>query len=568
MTIAANGRVISQVPITGSPTTTPTAGTAANLASVQAGIPLGSLPPAVASSIQSQLGGAPVQSISRDDLANGSVFRVTTMQNGVPTEMRFAANGTLLSATPLTGTATSAFNPNVVPAGAIIPGAALVVDDLPQSVRDSIRGQLGDLQASRIMQQRAANGLNYVVTYSQDGRPMTMVVGPDGRVLSNGPANAASVGVAATTTRGSATSTDTTRTTIKLDELPDPVENALKQQAPHGEVRTITREQRVGGDVYVVSVRDGDRAGEIEIDANGKIIRDERRDLSALTASTPVRPLEEKVEGMPYEKLPVAIQNAIKAYATASDIRSITLGLDRDGKTIYDVVFYRDGRRDRMIVAKDGRMVRIEENVSPAFELPSSRKPPVLAIGDLPQQVQDTIRRQTDKVVVKDIQTKEVGGQTVYQVNYNTNGTPMELLVNNSGEVVLPQGDRASEAAGAPLRVDVDKEEPDPVRIIDASKDNTSASGAAATTERASAASVPTVSAAPAPAEVKLSDTPEAVQNTVKKMSGSGSVERITPKLGASGVTYEVTFTEDDKPRTVILDRNGAVQNQKGTSVP
>lgn len=582
LTIAPNGRIISQVPITGSPASTPTAANPA-VANAQAGVPLTSLPPALANSIQSQLGGSQVQSISRDDLANGPVFRVTTTQNGVPTEMRFAANGTLLSATPLTGAATSAF----VPGSTVVPGGALVMNDLPNSVQDAVRGQLGNIEASRIMQQGGANGVNYVVSYLQDGRPMVMVVGPDGRILRNGPA-AANVGVAATTTSGTATSASEAakKTTIKQDELPDDVENALKQKAPNAEVRTISREQRVGGDVYVIAVRDGDRSGEIEIDAKGKVLRDTRRDVTTLTPSAPLRVPQEKQEGIPYDQVPVAIQNAIKAYATASDIRSIQLGLDRDGKTIFDVVFYRDGRRDRMIVSKQGRLIRIEQDVSPVFEL-ASNKPAVLAIGDLPQKVQDTIQRQTDTVVVKDIKTKDVGGETVYQVNYdNTNGAPTQLLVSQSGEVILPQGDRQNERAGAPLTADVDKAEPDPVRIVDATKSepNTAASasatafGAAAASERSNGAgsistttttTPPSVATEPAAvAEVKLSDTPQPVQDTIKTMSGSGSVERITPRLGDTGITYEVHFMEGGKPRTVILDRNGAVQNQKEVSAP
>jgi uncharacterized membrane protein YkoI len=575
LTIAPNGRIISQAPITGSPASTTTAGTAANagVANLQAGIPLTSLPPAVANSIQSQLGGAQVQSISRDDLANGTVFRVTTTQNGVPTEMRFAANGTLLGATPLTGTATSA----LAPGSTVVPGGALVMDQLPNTVQDAVRAQLGAIEASRIMQQRGTNGVNYVVSYMQDGRPMVMVVGPDGRVLRNGPAGAsASVAANATSSTATATTEATKRTTIKLDELPDDVENALKQKAPYAEVRTITQEQRVGGDVYVIAVRDGDRAGEIEIDANGKVLRDTRRDLSALTPLTPVRVPEEKQEGIPYDQVPVAIQNAIKAYATASDIRSIQLGLDRDGKTVFDVIFYRDGRRDRMIITKTGRLVRIEEDVSPALEL-ASNKAPVLAVGDLSPKVQETIRRQTDKVVVKDIQTKEIGGETVYQVSFtNTNGTPTELLVSQSGEVILPQGDRGNERAGAPLTADVDKDEPDPVRVVDATNPrpnlNLDAAGAAAVSERSNGAGSISTPSATAPeravAEVKLSDTPQPVQDTIKTMSGSGSVERVTPRLGDSGITYEVHFMEGGKPRTVILDRNGVVQNQKEASAP
>jgi hypothetical protein len=590
--LAANGQVLSRAPVAGSATATagtPPTDTGA-LANVQAGIPLTSLPPALQNSIQSQLRGATVQSISRDDVGNGSVLRVTALQNGVPTEMRFAANGTLISATPLTGTATS----TLVPGGALLPGTAVVMDDLPASVQSAVREQLRGVDANRIVQQRTADGVNYVVSYDQDGRPMTMVVGPDGRIISNGPANVSIAARARTETRNESTNAATRTTMMKLDEVPDTVENALKQVAPYAEVRTISREQRVGGDVYVISVRDGDRAGEISIDSNGKVIRDNRRDLSALTPSTPP-PAEDKPEGMPYDTLPVAIQNAVKAYASASNIRSITLGLDRDGRTIYDVIFYRDGRRDRMIVGKDGTLKRIEENVSSALELASS-KPPVLAIGDLPQEVQDTIRRQTDNVRVQEIKTKQVANETVYQVLYETNGAPVELLVNNDGEIVLPEGRTETELADSPTPAGIDREERDPARIVDATQPSASLDtrvdateiqvkkaednladdkedtdidvsvGAAATPERGVSVKVSTPAGDRPVSKMNLKDTPEPVQTAAKRIAGSGAIESVTPRISAGGVTYEVNYMENGKLRTVTLDRDGVVQKQPASA--
>ena len=39
---------------------------------------------------------------------------------------------------------------------------------------DAIRAQLGGVDPNRIMQARSATGLNYVVTYDQDGRPIAV----------------------------------------------------------------------------------------------------------------------------------------------------------------------------------------------------------------------------------------------------------------------------------------------------------------------------------------------------------------------------------------------------------
>ena len=513
-------------------------------------------------------------------------YRATVTQNGVPMEITVGSNGQILSRTPVTGTpgvapnsgtvnsqtttplngvaGVNGVNPNTpFITGSVVPPTAVVMDQLPTTIQDAIRNQLGNAEASRIMQQRTPNGVNYLVSYDQNGRPMTLVVGPDGRILSNGPA---AVSTASTRTDRSATNA-TREVAMTLDELPSNIEDELKKTAPYAEVRTVRREQRVGGDVYIISVREGDRAGDIVIDANGKIIRDTRRDLSLLTPQAPK--LEEKPEGMPYDTLPVAIQNAVKAYATASDIRSITLGLDTDGRTVYDIIFYRDGRRDRMIIAKSGDMKRIEQNVSPVLEL-ASTKPAVLAVGDLPPQVQDTIRRQTDNVQIKEISTREVANQSVYSVRWETNGAPVELLVSRDGTVIQAEGSAETDRADAPQTAQLDREEAAVVKVVDDTPGTQRATenvGAAAPTERGVSVTAD-LNAGDTRSEVKLSDAPAAVQDTAKKIAGSGTIQSISPKLQGATMVYEVRYLDNGQSRIVEIDRSGKVQPESTTLRP
>lgn len=507
-------------------------------------------------------------------------FRATVTQNGVPMDITVGANGQILSRTPVTGSpgtsqasgvaagnvvgtgvAGSATTPFVT--GTVLPPTAVVMDELPNTIQESIRAQLGAAEANRVMQQRTPNGVNYLVSYDQNGRPMMLVVGPDGRIISNGPAAPSRASATASATagdRGVTNNAASRNETLTLDQIPDDVENVLKQTAPYAEVRTVTREQRVGGDVYVIAVRDGDRAGEITIDQNGKVIRDTRRDLSALTARVPAKN-DDRPEGMPLDSLPVAIKNAVRAYASSSDIRSITLGSDTDGRTVYDVVFYRDGRRDRMIIRKDGTLLRIEENVSPALEL-ASNKPAVLAVGDLPVEVQDTIRRQTDNVEIKEIQTKEVANQTVYSVRWETNGAPVELLVSRDGVVIQPEGSAQSDRADAPAPAILDREEQAVVKVVDdtpGTNRETENVGVAARTESGVSVNA-SASTDDAPrSAVKLDDAPQPVRDTAKKLAGAGLVESVSPKLEASGMVYEVRYQDNGQSRTVIIDRNGKV---------
>jgi hypothetical protein len=520
-------------------------------------------------------------------------YRATVTQNGVPMEITIGSNGQILSRTPMTGQGPAGLNPTAANAsatlgsaagaapgvnsgtttpfvsGAVMPPTAVVMGDLPNTVQDAIRSQLGEAEANRIMQSRSATGANYVVSYDQNGRPMTLVVGPDGRILSNGPATASSTATASATT--DRTTNATREVSMTLDELPSNIEDVLKQTAPYAEVRTVRREQRVGGDVYVIAVREGDRAGDITIDANGKVIRDTRRDLSTLSASgaTAARNDDQPV-GMPYDTLPVAIQNAVKAYAATSDVRSVTLGLDTDGRTVYDVIFYRDGRRDRMIIRKDGKLVRIEENVSPAMEF-ASTKPAVLAIGDLPQEVQDTIRRQTDTVQIKEIGTKEVANETVYAVRWDTNGAPVELLVSRDGVIIQPEGSPEAERAAAPTVAPLDREEAATVKIVDDTRGTDEATeniGAAARTERGVSVSTEVSAGDRADTKVNLTDAPAAVQDTAKKLAGAGTIESITPKLDGGGMVYEVRYSDNGESRTVQIDRNGTVKPESTTSTP
>jgi len=584
MQISPNGQIISTTPIAGSQSiagvTGNTAGVGA-LSTAGAGLPLSTLPANLQQSILSQVGGAgAIQTISRDDLANGSVYRVTAMQNGLPTEFQFAANGTLVSSTPVNGAATSAFTPNA--AGQL--GTGVVFDTLPANLQNAIRTATGNSQITGLTSQRTPNGMNYVVSYDQNGQPMRMLVGANGQVIRREPLNA--VGRAGGTVTGSATNapsaTSTNKpTAMKLDDLPDEVQTTLKNQAPNADIRFINKEERAGGDAYVVGLRTRDRFAQLEINSKGTVIYDSRT--VPVVAVGKQNASDENDQSLEFTSLPVAIQNAITAYATASNVRNVTLGTDRDGKTVYNVVYYSDGRRDRMLVGKEGDLVRIDRDVAPASELGAKDKTPLIAVGDLPQVVQDTIRRQTDNVRIQNIDTKQVGDQTVYAVDYQTNGSPIQLLVSTDGTMVYPIGASNSKSDRAePLPAPVPKTERDPVRTVDVTPTNAdvptastsaSASGVSATTEHGTSASVDSNftskksnsadSAAPSSQSVTLSDVPVAVQTAAKKVAGNGTIESINPKLQDSAVVYEVTYEENGTKQTTQVNKDGSVVHEK-----
>jgi hypothetical protein len=571
--IAANGRIISQSPITGSPSVAGVTGNAASVGTMSgaaAGLPLSTLPANLQQSILSTVGGAAgIQTISRDQLANGTFYRITALRNGVPTEFRFGANGTLLGTAPISGAATSAFTPDgvgVAGAGGVVLGA------LPVNLQRAIRTAAGNGQITGITQQQSTNGMSYLVNYDQNGRPMRMAIAADGRVLSNTPMTGIGGAATAVTGTGTNASASTNKTSsLKLDDLPDAVRTTLKNQAPNADIHFINHEQRPGGDTYIVGLRTRDRFAQLEINSKGTVTYDSRTvPVIAIGQQTS----DQNDQSMEFASLPAAIKNAVNAYATAGNVRNVTLGTDKDGKTVYNVVYYNDGRRDRMIVSKEGKLVRIDRNIAPAAAIGLSDKAPLIAIGDLPQAVQDTIRRETDNVRVEKIDTKLVGDETVYAVDYKTNGAPVELLVSTEGTVVYPIGGLGAPSKEEPQPAPLTGSEREPVRTVDATAINadsaptatsritaSSSSGTSAAAEQGSSAATNSA-ASKSKQKVRLNDVPVAVQSAAKKLAGEGVIISINPKLENSSVLYEVTYTQDGNKKTTDVNKDGVVKNK------
>lgn len=519
-------------------------GNAAGLGNVGAGMPLGTLPPAVQASIQSQLGNAQVQTVSQDQLPNGSVFRVTAVQNGVPVEYQFAANGTLLGRNQIAaGIATSPFTTL-----GTLPGTQVVLGDLPEDIQSSIRDELGENQITQIRQQETPNGNIYWVAYDQDGRPMRMRVNPDGTIRTGAVARTAAA-------EGSQ------QNKVTLDELPEEVSATLEAQAPLAEIVSIQREQRPTGEVYQISFRgQDDRYTVLVIDSQGEVIRDSRNVPMIAVGESKPQPFQEP-SAYRYERLPEAVKNAIKAYAAEGDIRTINLTRYRDD-TVFSVVFMRDARRDRMLVSKAGDVVKIEEDVSPALA-PVATGEAKIAIGDLPPAVRDTIRRQTDQVMVDEIKMDTIGDQTVYKVSYRTNNTPVDLFVGTDGAIVLPIGDLEGAGASLPAPVPVDEESP--VRTVDvAGAQNTpgDAAGLPASRETGKEAQPPSEKPIAEPSSVNLKDVPLAVQTSAKKLAGNATIKSIAPKLEAGKVVYAVTYEQGGRERTVDITKEGQLQQE------
>src|SRR6185295_4630417 len=61
---------------------------------------------------------------------------------------------------------------------------------------------------------------------------------------------------------------------------------------------------------------------------------------------------------------------------------------------------------------------------------------------------------------------------------------------------------------------------------------------------------------------IKIDELPIATQNVIKKLGGSGLIQSIKPRIEDSTVVYEVSFMENGKTRSVLIDKDGKVKSK------
>jgi hypothetical protein len=298
----------------------------------------------------------------------------------------------------------------------------------------------------------------------------------------------------------------------------------------------------------------------LEIGPDGKIISDSRNIPIVTVAKTTPEKSETKIN---LDSVPASVKDAVKAYAGPADIRDVQLTTTKDGKTAFDIVFYRDGRRDEVILEKDGTVIDYKQNVAPAAEA-ASNKAPVIAVGDLPASVRETINRQTDGVTIKSIGTELIGNESVYKVSYQTNGAPVILYVGRDGAVVYPLGAPATPEASNAVPAPLPAKHPEVVRKVNANADKPIATAEAASAAgNAAPAEVVTVPPTRSTAKLTLADLPVPVQNTLKKLNGTSVIDNIAPKIRDSAVVYEVTYKRNGNSEKLLIGRDGVIMKEE-----
>jgi len=120
------------------------------------------------------------------------------------------------------------------------------------------------------------------------------------------------------------------------------------------------------------------------------------------------------------EDVPPAAQAVIQSQTSGGTIKKITCDKE-DGEHFYKVKYIKGNREFELTVDRDGKVMETEE---------------ILAMEDLPQAVQETVKAKTAGSIIKELALETEDGKTFYEVEFEKGGEEHKLKIAEDGTVL------------------------------------------------------------------------------------------------------------------------------------
>jgi uncharacterized membrane protein YkoI len=157
-------------------------------------------------------------------------------------------------------------------------------------------------------------------------------------------------------------------TEMKFEDLPPAVQATVRQQSGGTKITDIDREDRTGKTVYEIEFeKDGDNT-EIHVADDGSVLPEEatglaaRTDRDSVTGTGTDRTRVRASMSPKFSELPAAVQQTVQQHGAQAEIEDIDREA-RDGKTVYEIEFRREGPNREIVVAEDGTLIKQETAV-------------------------------------------------------------------------------------------------------------------------------------------------------------------------------------------------------------
>jgi len=151
-----------------------------------------------------------------------------------------------------------------------------------------------------------------------------------------------------------------------------------------------------------------------------------------------------RADKVPLTQLPEPVQKAIKTHAAGQNLETVERET-KDGQAVYEAEFKRDGLNRHMTFAADGTVVP-DKHLSDLLS-----REPSMALRDLPAAVQKTVKEQQGGREVADIDKEMWNGKAVYEVEFKEKGPNSRIYVATDGSMVVDKNAKAGTYLGTQL---------------------------------------------------------------------------------------------------------------------
>lgn len=139
---------------------------------------------------------------------------------------------------------------------------------------------------------------------------------------------------------------------------------------------------------------------------------------------------EEDDKPVKFEDLPAAVAKAIKAAAGDAKLDSIVLG-DEDGTPAYEATWKADGHKHEIAVAKDGKVLGLEE---------------IISLKEAPEAVRAAIEKEAGSREVLEVEKVIAKGKTVYEAEIKEGKGKVVVTFTEAGKVLERENPDAEKA--------------------------------------------------------------------------------------------------------------------------
>jgi len=221
-------------------------------------------------------------------------------------------------------------------------------------------------------------------------------------------------------------------------------------------------------------------------------------------------------------QLPPAVQRTLNQQKGSDAVKDIERET-RNGQAVYEVEFNRTGLNPKLVIAEDGSIVRDardrnatrnDTRVNDSTRSTSTRVA-TMRVEDVPPAVRKTIEQHAAGRKVADIDRETWNSRPVFEVEYDQTGRNEQIYVAEDGTIVKQEGKVRTPETGEAIKG-------------------------------------PMIG-------TRFSDTPAAVQATIKREAHGAEIADIDKEKRDGHVLYEVEFKDPGRNREIHVAEDGSI---------